>query len=266
MPCSCKSGSRTALQLIDKYQDTPDTYTFDFAPIEPLSWKEGDSSALVVDIPEVGMEDSRKLSLATLPEEHIVRFTTRIRTERSLYKNRLFHLQVGEFVDITYPEGHFELRREGRPALLLSNGVGIAAMRPLIMSFIQDGEGIGKLQQINVDAGGAIYEDEMTEATEQNAGFRSTYLKHRDELYDEVDAAVHDLMFSTGRMPYFYVVGSDAFVIGMQEYLIASGFDGQDIITDLQGCNCGGSKITQMKSNVKVRMDRKINLNRTMAS
>lgn len=264
MACSCKTGRRTALQLIDKYSNNDETYTFDFAALEPLTWKEGDSSALVMTIDGVGLEDSRKLSYATLPQEKVVRFTTRIREKGSLFKEQLRKLKVGDFVDVTYPEGDFTLKRDGRPALLLSNGVGVATMRALVKAFDYDGKGIGKLTQINVDRGGAIYREEFEGLYKDNQQFTSVYTSHRDGFYEAVDEETRQLMFGTGQMPYFYIVGSDAFVGDVGQYLQASGFSQEDIVTDLQGCGCGTTKIKEVKVINKVAFGRSLPLNRLL--
>ena len=260
MACSCKTGRRTALQLIDKHINNQETYSFDFAALEPLTWKEGDSSALVVTIDSVGLEDSRKLSYATVPEEKVVRFTTRIRHEASLFKKELKKLSVGDFVDVTLPEGNFGLRREGRPALLLSNGVGVATMRALVKAFDYDPSGIGLLTQINVDGSGTIYKEEFESLLLDNENFTSIYVAHRDQFYEAVDDATRQLMFGSGSMPYFYVVGSDSFIEDVTLYLEGSGFESGDILNDKQGCGCGTSKIHEVKVVNKVTLGRALQL------
>lgn len=262
MACSCKTGRRTALQLIDKYTNNEETYTFDFATLEPITWKEGDSSALVVTIDGVGLEDSRKLSYATVPQEKVVRFTTRIREKGSLFKEQLKKLTVGDFVDVTFPEGNFSLKRENRPALLLSNGVGVATMRALVKAFDYDATGVGKLTQINVDSAGSIYKKEFEALYEDNKNFTSVYQAHRDGFYKAVDEETRQLMFGTGSIPYFYIVGSDAFVEDVTLYLEGSGFETEDILNDKQGCGCGTTKIKEVKVLNKVSFGRPLRLSR----
>lgn len=260
MPCSCKSGQRTALQLFDKVKENDTTYTFDFVPIEPLGWKEGDSSAVVVNVASVGMEDSRKLSYATMPSEKVIRFTTRITEEPSLFKEEMLSLNKGDFVEITYPEGQFDLVREGRPAMLLSNGVGIAAIRALVIAFHENPHQIDHMTQINVDRSGCIYREEFETISKTNSHFTSHYAKHRDDFYGLLEDEARQLMFTNGRMPYFYVVGSDSFVEEVTFYLYGIGFEESDILTDQQGCGCGSTKLKTVKAKGKVQMNRSIHL------
>ena len=265
MACACKTGQRTLLQLVDKYRNNDITYSFDFAPLLPMTWKEGDSSALIVHMDELGVEDSRKLSYATVPKEHVIRFTTRIREESSLFKKHLYQLNVGDFVEVTAPEGDFRLIRDGRPVVLLSNGVGIAAIRSLVEAFKRDSSGVDVMTQINVDGSGAIYKEEMETFASKDSRFNSIYAPNRKAFYDVLDEAVRDVMFLSGMMPYYYVVGSDSFVEDTIQYLTASGFDGRDIITDASGCGCGGAKIREVKADGKVNFTRPLKLKKPVS-
>lgn len=244
MACACSSGRTYTLQLIERHQHTRDTFSFDFAALEPLQWKEGDSSKLYVPIS--GEMVGKKFSYATLPEEHRIRFTTRIRNLRSRYKDTMDRLKVGDFVEVSGPGGHFCLERDGRPALLLSNGVGIATMRPLVLAYDNDGAEVPRMIQINVDSTGSIYEDEFAGIAMKNDRFKSIYADHRQDFYSQVDFASQEIMFTTGLVPHFYVVGSDDFIQNVSGYLMSVGFDLADIITDGQsvggGCGCSSEE------------------------
>lgn len=243
MACGCSSGTRQVLQLVDTIQHNAITYSFDFASLEPIAWQEGDSSKLFMAIGN--KVEGKKFSFATLPDEKKIRFTTRIREEASDYKNEMAKLKVGDFVEITSPGGFFTLIRDDRPILLLSNGVGIATMRSLVKAYDSNQEGIPRLSQINVDNAGEIYRDELADIAYNNNQFKSIYTKNRSEFYEQVDYESQELMFSTGRVPYFYIVGSDDFLVNVSGYLMSVGFDEADIMTDGQsiggGCGCGSS-------------------------
>ncbi len=242
MACACKSGSKQTLQLIDRVAHNPTTYSFDFTSLEPLEWREGDSSNLFVQIQQKTM--GKKFSYATLPNEHIIRFTTRIRENRSDYKEALSQLNIGDFVEVTEPSGGFTLRRDERPALLLSNGVGIATMRGLIHAYVNNPIGIGRISQINVDHSGFIYKEEFDSLARSHPDIKSIYTKHRNDFWQAVELEVQELLYGTGKMPYFYVVGSDAFILDVEAYIRSRGFDESDMILDRQSgaCGCGSNE------------------------
>lgn len=242
MACGgCGSTQTYTLQFLNKQQHNADTYSFDFAALERMAWKEGDSAKVYMAMD--GDLEGKKFSFVTMPEEKVVRFTTRIRQERSNYKDRWDSLVPGDFVEVSSPGGQFSLRRGDRPALLLSNGVGIAAMRTLIKAFAKDSSGVHRLTQINVDSRHHLYEDEFGALAEEVSGFKSFYKDHREDFYPVVDFEAQNLMLATGYVPYFYVVGSDSFVLDVTAYLMRVGFDEADIITDgssAGGCGGGG--------------------------
>lgn len=240
MACECHTSENINLQLKAVTQHNKDTYSFDFISEDPVFWKEGDSSKVILDID--GYKEGRKLSLVTLPFEDTIRYTTRIRKNPSLFKEFLGKLQVGDKVESTYPSGEFYLRRDGRPALLLSNGVGLATMRSLIKAFNNDSTHVNKMTQINVDNSGRLYQDEMEGLAKDNLFFSSIYTANREEFYDVLDYESQKLMFQTGIIPNVYVVGSDRFVIDVSSYLMSVGYDQNQIITDgfySLGASCG---------------------------
>lgn len=103
------------------------------------------------------------------------------------------------------------------------------------------------MTQINVDSTGTIYDDEFSELESNDNTFKSIYVKHRSEFYKQLDYATQELMFATGRIPYFYVVGSDEFLRDVTASITSVGFDERDILTDGQSvasissgmCGCG---------------------------
>ncbi len=244
MPCACTSLERSDVTLIDIIQHDDTTYSFDFSYEDGLLWNEGDSAKLYVNVN--GYSIGKKLSCASLPEEGKLRFTTRIKSSRSLYKDALSKVKHGSKVQISYPSGGFRLRRDGKPAILISNGVGIATMRALVKAFAKDPEGVGMMVQINVNHSSRLYEEEMEALAKEPICFRSVYTEHRKEFYDALDYECQKLMFQSGIIPNIYVVGSDAFIEDTSGHLLAMGFNYEDILTDGNqllggGCSCGSS-------------------------
>lgn len=236
-PETCVCKTRIPLQLVEVIKHNETTYSYDFVGLTPLKWKEGDHVNLYLWDQEGKEAGRRKLSFATVASEHRMRFTTRIREPISDYKKALHQMKVGDFAEISPPRGHFSLRREDRPILILSNGVGIATTRALVKAFEMDQTGIGRLTQLNVDQSGRIYEDEfdaLSNMTSPANGFRSVYTSNRQDFYQEIDVEIRNLLFGSGRMPLYYLVGSYDFVTALVEYLISQGFEERDIMTDQQ--------------------------------
>ena len=241
MSCACASKPRLRLELLKVEQVHEETFTFEFKSPEPMEWQEGDSSKIYLTV--AGNEQGKKFSFASLPSENVVRFTTRIRKERSDYKDTLANIDVGQNVEVSLPSGQFKLRREDRPVILLSNGVGIAAMRTFIKAFEIDQSGIPMMIQINVDSKSSIYQAEFSGIEQKLKMFKSIYVKHRKSFSEQLDFEVQNIISNSSDDPLFYVVGSDAFVNDTISHLNAVGIPSEDIITDghKSGGTCGCS-------------------------
>jgi len=248
MACGCQSNGRVPLEVTNIIEHNDETVSFDFVSVLPMNWFEGDSSKLFLNIN--GNDVGKTFSYATLPSEKIIRFTTRIREERSDYKTSMSKISVGDIIDVSQPSGDFELRRDDKPALLLSNGVGIATMRSLIKSYEDSQNGIGRLTQINVDRSGDIYKEEFEEIEARLTQFTSVYTSNRNEFNETVLFESQRLMFGTEKIPNIYIVGSDSFIIDTMAYLSTLGINPKDIHTDgpvssSGGCGCNNEANAQ---------------------
>ncbi|MBN2795838.1 MAG: FAD-dependent oxidoreductase [Clostridia bacterium] len=252
MACSCKD-ERIALELMEVIKHDDETFSFDFHMNPSVHWKEGDSSKVYISVNEKWI--GKKFSYATIPDEKRIRFTTRIRENASAYKQALNNLKKGESVEITVPSGEFYLRRENRPVLILSNGVGIAAARSLIYAYDHDSSDVSMLASINVNHTSELYQNEMMQIEKHTRYFTAHYAENRTEFYQSLDFVLQNMMVYLSDDPIIYVVGSTLFVSNTIEYLMNMGISGHDIITDGHvsagscgcddeaGCGCGGNEL-----------------------
>lgn len=241
MSCACSEAPRCQLKLTKRIAHNDQTYSFEFSSAEPITWQAGDSSKLY--LPMMGHEMGKKFSHANAVGDNTVRFTTRIRPKASLYKQRLDQLQIGDTLEATLPSGHFGLRRDHRPVVLLSNGVGIAAVRPHILAYANDDSAVPQLLQLNVDRSGKLYHSEFEQIANACNGFSSHYSSSRQGFYEQLDYHLQAVIDKHSQSPLIYVVGSDSFVIATMSHLQDRGIQKNDIITDgdrvAGGCGCG---------------------------
>lgn len=236
MSCACAMEPRHQLRLVNIIKHNKETYSLDFEPSDIPVWEEGDSSKIFLSVG--GAEMGKAFSYATLPEEGVIRFTTRIKSERSDYKEVLSKVAIGESIEVTQPKGDFKIRRDNRPIVLLSNGVGIAAIRSIVKAYEKDQTAVPELIQLNVDASGFIYEDEFEAIVAQNIGFKSMYTSGRQSFQPALRECVIDLWNRSEARPYYYVVGSENFVRDTVNFLYEAGFTDEDVIMDASGCGC----------------------------
>lgn len=242
MSCACASEPRHPLTLKAVHQHSEDIFSFDFESPEINTWREGDSAKLYLTV--AGEPVGRKFSFASLPGEACIRFTTRIKPLRSDFKSSLAALKAGEMVELTAPQGEFALKREQRPIVLLSNGVGIAAMRSLIKAYEADQTGVPVLYQLNVDGSGALYEAEFNALAKALTTFQSAYTKNRLDFYHALTEVVKHMENQYEESAYYYAVGSEQFVTDVTAFLNDAGIANIAIVTDSHagGCDCGSKK------------------------
>lgn len=196
--------------------EAKDTYTFYFEKPESLFWKEGDHTHFFMPNKEIIRENVRHFSFATMPYEDTVAITTRLRGELSEFKEYLQGMKIGDLLGMAKVGGEFTLVRKNKPVILISQGVGIATMRPIIVEFGRDNEGVEALQSLNIDSSGDyIYEELMEVYNKEIENFYHKYVNNREEFYQKIDFIIEN----NGNKAYYYIVGSDLFMDSVSKYL-----------------------------------------------
>ena len=146
------------LNLGEIREESQGTRTFFFDAPEGFIWNAGDNIHLGLDgfIGSDGPNKAlvRHLSIMTLPREGQLGFTTRIPGSKSEFKQKLAEAESGARMFVFKPKSELPLVRDNRPVVLASMGVGIATVRPIVLAFLEDPEGIPQMMNLNVDRGG----------------------------------------------------------------------------------------------------------------
>ena len=202
------------LPILRTVDEAPDVRTFLFDIPEGLSWQSG--AHLHVGLPgfraggERHPELVRHMSICTLPEEGALGFTTRLTSSDSDFKRTLRRMGADDELTLFKFGSVLTIPDDGRPVALLSQGVGIASMRPLVVDFARRrAEGgfarVPAVTSITVDAAEqGIYTNEF-DALHAD-GLTLERVAHRGDF----EAAVRALPHPTETL--FEVVGSDAFL------------------------------------------------------
>ena len=119
-----------------------------------------------------------------------------------------------------------ELKRENRPLVLISMGIGMATYRPLILAYNQNSEGINHLTSLNVDSGYSFLYREKLDSLNIK-GFNNHYAGSREELYKIIDQYLQ-----ADENAIYYVVGSDLFLKKIIGYLKEKQIAESDIVID----------------------------------
>lgn len=220
---------KNTVKIIDVIDEGRDVKTYLFERPEEITWEEGSHFHIAM----LGFDEGdkpnktlvRHMSIMTLSEENKLGITTRIPEDPSEFKQRLSKLTIGDEVVIFKIGSRMKLRRMNRPIVLLSMGVGIATMRPLIYSFIRDNSNIPNLVHINVDAANKIYQKELEQI--DDAAFRNYWVDKREEYYDMLNRVI-----KAQENAIYYIVGSDSFINSNIQHLRLNHVKDTDIILD----------------------------------
>lgn len=219
------------VKFIKKIRETEDIYTFLFSKPEDFSWQEGDYMRIAfedfLDGDVTDLTHLRYMSIATLESEEMVGITTHIGHPPSPYKKRLNTLKMGDPMIINHGASNFKLRRENRPILLLSMGVGLAAFRPLVIRASKDMEGIESITSITVNRSEEpIYGTVMSQTTMSHQ-VSMEHVTSRQSFYKRIEQYLNE-----NKEPMIYMVGSYNFLITLSKFLLDKGMDTKDLYID----------------------------------
>ena len=213
---------------MDIIDESPNTKTYILERPETLTWDEGSHIHLALEdydkdeVPNKALV--RHMSIMSNWDENKIAFTTRFIEPHSPFKEGLAHLTKGDHLKVFKVNSRMSLRREYRPLVLISMGVGLATMRPLIHRFHQEPKNIPLLVNMNVDAHEkALYQDEIEGL--RNDRLQLHWCKSRLELFNALECLNIE-------NPIYYVVGSDLFLRTILKRLKAKGVSKDAIVID----------------------------------
>ncbi|WP_033165621.1 FAD-dependent oxidoreductase [Clostridium sp. KNHs205] len=217
------------VKITDIIEEAHGTKTFILDKPEDFTWLEGAHTHIGM----LGFDEGetpnkawvRHMSIITLPEDNKIGFTTRVYPPFSEFKDKLSGLQAGDEVVLFKIGSRMYLRREEKTVVLVSMGVGIATMRPLIKSFIKDQTGIRELISLNIDSSGDfIYKAELDQL--HNPKLKKYFAENRNEFYEILN------VISENKDAYYYLVGSDNFLRDIIKYLKNKNIPEKSILLD----------------------------------
>lgn len=218
------------VKILDIVEEYKNVYTYTLEKPEGLLWDEGSSFHLALpgydEAEEVNKKLIHHLSINTLTDEENIKFTTKIPIRKSVFKKALSKLEIGDELTIFKIKSNMTLKREDKPIVLLSQGLAMSTMRPLIKKFEIDSSNIPELISLNVNKkDNHLYEKDF-ECTEDSA-FIKYWIESRAEYLEKLKE-----MAKEKANAYFYVVGSEIFVLDSLYILRENGIADNQIIID----------------------------------
>lgn len=216
-------------KIIEIIDETKETKTYLLEKPEQFNWNEGSHTRFGLTWFEQGEKPNKSLfrhmSIMTLPNEGKVGFTTKVPGSSSEFKNKLSQLKIGDEIVFFKLGSRMRLRRCNKPIVLLSMGVGIATMRPLILSFVNDKTNIPFLVNVNVNSSGEfVYKNELDKFV--NDDYKNYWIDSRKDFYETLNQ-----LTETNDVIY-YIVGDQYFIKDIIQQLKSKNVNSTDIILD----------------------------------
>ena len=210
-------------------EETTEVKTYLLDCPEDFTWEEGAHTHFALEGFNAGDKPNRSLirhmSISTLPHERSIGITTRIREQCSEFKSILRTLEVGNEVAIFKTHSNVPLKREGKNVYLLSSGVGLATFRPLVLDYFERADNVNHIHSLNIDSSrDFLFTNIFASAPDKK--FTSQFVDNRHDYYEEVKKLAAD------KEGFFYVVGSDEFLVQNIEVLREQGMKPEQIMLD----------------------------------
>jgi len=171
--------------LIESRQEAEDVYTFTFDQPEGLSWRAGQYALFTITHAKV-KAGTKPFSIASSPQEGVIRLTTRIGARPSDYKQALRSLKPGMTVKMSGPVGSFGLTG-ARPALLIAGGIGITPYRSILPHLAEASQPVqGPLQLLYLDSDKAFVHHDTLAELARSIPLQIVCLDERDKLEQEI--------------------------------------------------------------------------------
>ena len=206
----------------------PYTKTYRLSIPENVTWTEGAH----IHLAHPGFDEGeapdkslvRHMSISSLAHEGYMDVTTRVPGSGSDYKKRMKQLKKGDSLVVFKVESRMGLRRDNRPIVLISMGVGMATMRGLIKQYQHDRNACPRLININIDSrGNHVFKEELS--VYEDECYENYWITNRLDLWTQIQVTI-DLE------PIYYLVGSDEFLKSLIDGLKDLGVRASDIVLD----------------------------------
>jgi ferredoxin-NADP reductase len=197
-------------------QEVNDTFSFIFAPEQPLLWKAGQLLRYVLNHAnpdDRGVE--RFFSIASAPHEKHVMLTTRFASKSSSFKKAFRKLRPGDAIEAHDLEGDFVVDDSMKTFVFIAGGIGITPFRAILLDLDYNKKPLNvQLLYANSD-NNFVYREELEALRTRHPEFRIDYIVSPNRIDQKsIPQLVQDI-----EKPMLYVSGPEPMVESMDETL-----------------------------------------------
>jgi ferredoxin-NADP reductase len=209
-------------------QEGNDTFSFIFAPEQPLQWKAGQLLRYVLNHPNPDDRGTERFfSIASAPHEKHVMLTTRFAPKSSSFKKALKNLRLGDVIEAHDLEGDFVVDNADKTFVFIAGGIGITPFRAILLDLEYKKPLNLQLLYANRD-NDFPYQKELDALRGRHPEFRINYVVSPNRIDEKsIPQLVPDI-----QKQMFYVSGPEPMVESMDETLKKIGVPEERIQSD----------------------------------
>jgi ferredoxin-NADP reductase len=215
------------LSFIDMVNPFDDYYEFNFSIPNNLTWQPGEHGIFSMPNKKVAGKKWRVFSIASIPDEGVLKIATRISDSPSSFKENLRNLKEGDTIALRGPLGWFKLRKTLEPIILITGGIGITPIRALMKQLSTEGN---QRQVILLYASEKyhLFQNELDNIADSDKKISIRYLTTREET----EAAVNELSSHYGNDALYYISGAPQMIRSTKKLIKSNNVKGRRIIND----------------------------------
>lgn len=219
-------------ELKKRIQETSDSYSYIFEIPEGFEWKAGQHTSWIFPDFDLDKKEKRRIfTIASAPNDGFLMFTTRIRENKSPYKEALLNeVDLGSKVIVTDALGKYAFKENKKYSLCVAGGIGITPIRSLVKSLYNNNDPNHEILVIYSDSSGEFcYLDFWKEAQEKFDNLKVRLVNETDDCIN----AVKEYVEKRGNEAEYLIAGSPGMNNAYKEMLSESGIDKENIVLDM---------------------------------
>jgi ferredoxin-NADP reductase len=212
--------------LRNRYEAEDGCMVFEFTAHQETHWLPGQHGIFTIPKAVVTGQKWRAFSVASIPEEKVIKIATKISDTPSSFKTALRKLKPGQEIKMRGPFGWFHFQDEVSPVVMIAGGVGITPFLALLKELEKGSQ--REVTLIYSARESYLFKADIDTIADKNANINLVYLHTKEELSATVQAYANQI----GNQAYYFVSGSPGMIKSVQQMLKAKNVNRSRIIND----------------------------------
>jgi ferredoxin-NADP reductase len=214
----------------EKIIENEGVVSFLFTPVGNLTWLPGQHAGFTIPKANAAGKPTKPFSIASTPDEGVIRVTTKVPENPSAYKRYLMSLNPGDSIIMSGPIGNFYVEDTSKSILFIAGGIGITPYRALLKNYDKNKTSTlpnFKLLYIN-SSSEFTYKNELDALQEANDFISIKYLTERTTLTEEITRFANE----HGNNACYFISGTPDMINSIKELLKENGIRPKAIKSD----------------------------------